>query len=68
VLEEVRGRDHWELTPTALLDLAHVSEATGRLSDARGLLDEARDLCLAKENAAFTAKIETRLSRLASDV
>lgn len=64
MLEEVRGRDHWEVTPTALLDLAHVFEATGRLSDARGLLDEARRLSLAKGNEAFLARIETKIARL----
>jgi len=64
MLEEVRGRDHWEVTPTALLDLAHVLEATGRLSHARGLLDEARRLSLSKGNEAFLARIETKLARL----
>ena len=65
-LERAATTDFAELVPVALTDLADVLAQTGRSSEARHLLTKARELHLAKENAALAAKIEARLSRLRS--
>jgi class 3 adenylate cyclase/predicted ATPase len=55
-----------EVVPLALTVLADVFAETGRSSEARLLLTDARKLHLAKENVALASHVEARLSRLPS--
>jgi class 3 adenylate cyclase/tetratricopeptide (TPR) repeat protein len=64
-LEGLGTRDHFDLVPTALVDLADVLGAQGREGEAAGLLHEAKAIHVAKENAAALAKVEEKIAQLA---
>jgi class 3 adenylate cyclase/tetratricopeptide (TPR) repeat protein len=64
-LDLIGMRDHFELVPRALVDLADVLAAQGRIGDAAELLADAKARHLAKENIASVAKVEAKMARLA---
>ena len=59
------GTDIWTVKPMAMLDLATVRAAAGRLDEAVEVLLQARALFLKKENVAAAAQIDRRLALLA---
>jgi class 3 adenylate cyclase/tetratricopeptide (TPR) repeat protein len=65
-IERAATTDFAELVPVALTDLADVLAETGRSSEARELLTHARELHLAKENAALASRVEARLHQLSA--
>jgi class 3 adenylate cyclase/tetratricopeptide (TPR) repeat protein len=64
-LERIGMRDHFELVPTAPVDLADVLVAQGRTSEAGELLRDAKARHLAKENIASLVRVEAKIARLA---
>jgi class 3 adenylate cyclase/tetratricopeptide (TPR) repeat protein len=65
-LEGLGTRDHFDLVPTALVDLADVLGAQGRRREAAQLLAGAKAMHVAKENAASLAKVEAKMAGLAT--
>ncbi len=59
-----RGSDRYDILPRALVDLADVASSMGRSQQAVDLLEQARTLHVAKENAASLADVDRRLAGL----